>query len=309
MFMVPKRQKGANYTRSEIHLLLDKIKPYIHVIENKKTDTATVSLKYRVWSAVTQNYNEANPIAVRKGSQLKTLYENIKKRTKKEIHARQVYMDKCAAGETNNPEPKKIIDVGRRLIRMVPTLRDLWKNVVLAEERAHQKKINNPLTVNTADKSSTSQNQLPITESCDNPVTVKHEIIHNQDDFTETVGEISHEQNEVRALPNFHGYAIITNDNMEEVPSAMDTNLINDNSRDLTLCAVEREIKKRELEKLDLDIQMKKLELQFLKGRLKEQEINLKFKELEYEIKRSEFEKRLNEGIVVINQFEQPACN
>lgn len=87
-----RREKSANYTRNEKHLLLDSILPYLNDIENKKTDAMTVDIKVKSWNAVATHYNNVNVKAQRRVSQLKTLYENIKKRTKKDVLTYQVIM-------------------------------------------------------------------------------------------------------------------------------------------------------------------------------------------------------------------------
>ncbi|KRT84790.1 hypothetical protein AMK59_1403 [Oryctes borbonicus] len=283
-----RREKSANYTRNEKHLLLDSVLPYLNVIENKKTDSMTIDIKVRAWNAVGARYNAVNAKAQRRVSQLKTLYENIKKRTKKDIIAYQAEFMKSSEGKS---PPKRIDDVSWRLIKTVPTLKTLWKNTILTKQDLAKDK-GDPLTLDDAE-SSALQDQSPVAEDF---VDVKHEIIHNQDNFIETIGEINNELNEVCEVPHFHNYAITTNENVEEASSTVDINSSHrNNPRHATLCSIEMEVNKRELEKLDLDIQMKKLEVELMKGKLREQEMNLKFKELEYEIKRSEFEKQLND--------------
>lgn len=85
-----RREKSANYTHQEKHLLLNKIFPYLRVIENKKTDTLTVDAKLKSWTDIAAQYNMVNSKQQRRVGQLKTLYENIKKRTKRDILAYQV---------------------------------------------------------------------------------------------------------------------------------------------------------------------------------------------------------------------------
>lgn len=81
--MEKKRERGKNYTDKEKENLLEIISGFGSIIENKQTDGASVKLKNETWEAISELYNSTSQTGVRTASQLKLLYDGIKKRSKK----------------------------------------------------------------------------------------------------------------------------------------------------------------------------------------------------------------------------------
>lgn len=81
--MMAKRVKGKNFTSEEICTLIDLVESSIGVIENKNTDGVTVKQKNKAWEDVTNSYNAINKIT-RTTAQLKTCYDNYKRKLKKD---------------------------------------------------------------------------------------------------------------------------------------------------------------------------------------------------------------------------------
>lgn len=134
------------------------------------------------------------------------------------------------------------------------------------------------------------------TDNFDPSVIIKDEFTpHNQELTVEEIPDMNGLANEPHESPNFHNYAIPRNETAEEATDNADINFTCPDDFSNFMSAMDKELKKKELEKLDLDIQMKKLELEFMKGKLKEQEMSIKFQQLEYEIKCRELDKCLSD--------------
>ncbi|XP_028167727.1 fibrinogen silencer-binding protein-like [Ostrinia furnacalis] len=82
-----KKKRGLNYTASEKELLLDIIKSYQHIIENKETNAQMIIKKREAWDCICEKYNAVAMSGCRTVTwqQLRHLYENLKQRSKKNI--------------------------------------------------------------------------------------------------------------------------------------------------------------------------------------------------------------------------------
>lgn len=80
--MEKKRERSRNYTDADKEALLDLIKDYISIIENKKNDANSNKLKTDTWELIAQRYNCVSQTGPRNGYQLKLLYWGIKKKVK-----------------------------------------------------------------------------------------------------------------------------------------------------------------------------------------------------------------------------------
>ncbi|KAG5871442.1 hypothetical protein JTB14_027447 [Gonioctena quinquepunctata] len=79
------KKRSANYTTAEESLLVLLVKKYKHIIENKKTDTTTMTQQNDVWIKIEKEFNGESGQIYRNALVLKKKYENIKERTKKKI--------------------------------------------------------------------------------------------------------------------------------------------------------------------------------------------------------------------------------
>lgn len=82
---VDKRQRGRNYVEEEKEILLDLVEVYKDIIENKKTDSVTIEKKRRIWADITVKFNEKATTGVRTDEQLKSLYDNLKRKVRKDL--------------------------------------------------------------------------------------------------------------------------------------------------------------------------------------------------------------------------------
>lgn len=79
-----KKTRGPNFTVIEKDILINLITKYKDVVENKKTDNETNAKKNKVWRKISDEFNLKNSSCVRNTEQLKTLWENIKRTTRKD---------------------------------------------------------------------------------------------------------------------------------------------------------------------------------------------------------------------------------
>ncbi|KAF0714698.1 myb/SANT-like DNA-binding domain-containing protein 3 [Aphis craccivora] len=79
-----KRPRGKNFLESEKEMLIDLIVPHKSIIENIKTDNATNKSKDSIWEQITIDYNTHQQSGIRSISQLKNVYDNLKRVTRKE---------------------------------------------------------------------------------------------------------------------------------------------------------------------------------------------------------------------------------
>lgn len=89
-----KRKRSKNFSEEEKSYLLDIVKQYVSVIENKKTDNVTVGEKKKVWDVICRNYNSVATTGERLPSQLIALYEELKRKAKKNLAEDKVSLKK-----------------------------------------------------------------------------------------------------------------------------------------------------------------------------------------------------------------------
>lgn len=83
-----KRRK--NFTEREKMLLMEVAKEFVTIIDNKKTDGPTVEAKKQAWRALASKYNAVSETGVRTEKQLHALYDNLKKRARRNINGDKV---------------------------------------------------------------------------------------------------------------------------------------------------------------------------------------------------------------------------
>ncbi|KAK4885090.1 hypothetical protein RN001_001361 [Aquatica leii] len=110
-----KRQKGKNFSDNEISLLIDVVSKFIVIVENKKTDGSTVKDKNDCWQRIADEFNASALEASRSAGQLKTYYDNFKRKTRKQNADDKAEFYKTGGGSfTKNLGP-----CGERLISML----------------------------------------------------------------------------------------------------------------------------------------------------------------------------------------------
>lgn len=78
-------KRSKNFTEREKMLLIEVAKEYLHVIDNKKTDGSSVEAKKQAWLELTNKYNAVSETGLRTEKQLHALYDNLKKKARKNM--------------------------------------------------------------------------------------------------------------------------------------------------------------------------------------------------------------------------------
>lgn len=84
--MEVKKKRSANFSSEEISILMKYILEEINIIENKKTDGATLRDKQNAWKNIQQKFNSCAKDHQRDIITLKMKYDNIKKNLKKKLN-------------------------------------------------------------------------------------------------------------------------------------------------------------------------------------------------------------------------------
>ncbi|KAF9813603.1 hypothetical protein SFRURICE_014981 [Spodoptera frugiperda] len=78
-------KRSKNFTEKEKMFLLEVATDFVSVIDNKKTDGTTVEAKKQAWTALAKKYNAVSETGHRTEKQLHALYDNLKKKARKNI--------------------------------------------------------------------------------------------------------------------------------------------------------------------------------------------------------------------------------
>lgn len=81
------RLRAPNFTSSEAFHLCEILENYKHIIENKKTDGASLHDKQNAWLKVVEEYNSTTTTYSRTIESLQQCYKNMKKNAKKQLSA------------------------------------------------------------------------------------------------------------------------------------------------------------------------------------------------------------------------------
>lgn len=86
-------KRSANFNFEEIAKLMELVKKYKNIIENKKSDQVFLGEKLATWKKIADEFNSSSTLIYRDFKTLKSKYENIKKTSKKKFaeEKRQVY--------------------------------------------------------------------------------------------------------------------------------------------------------------------------------------------------------------------------
>lgn len=78
-----KRTRSINYSQDEKQLLLDLMKNFKHIIDNKRTNTRANKQKEWVWHSICKKFNSIAPNNVHRSYySLRKYYENMKKKNR-----------------------------------------------------------------------------------------------------------------------------------------------------------------------------------------------------------------------------------
>ncbi|CAH1099699.1 unnamed protein product [Psylliodes chrysocephalus] len=101
--MEGKRQRSTNFSHAEQSILLNIISKYKNKIENKKTDSVSVTEKNRTWEKIQEEFNALAPDhSYRAAVMLKKFYENKKKNVRKVAALEKTEIIKTGGGPPPN---------------------------------------------------------------------------------------------------------------------------------------------------------------------------------------------------------------
>uniref|UniRef100_A0A2A4J6K5 Regulatory protein zeste n=1 Tax=Heliothis virescens TaxID=7102 RepID=A0A2A4J6K5_HELVI len=83
------RKRSPNWLMQEKMLLVDLVTEHFNIVENKRTDTASIKQKNAEWVKISEEYNSQTQFIHRTAENLKAQWESLKKATKKELSAKQ----------------------------------------------------------------------------------------------------------------------------------------------------------------------------------------------------------------------------
>ena len=81
--METKRKRNVNFCKTEEELLVELVKKYEQVIENKKTDAVMWKEKESCWTELAAEFNSVGLLVPRTVVQLQLKYKNLKKVVRK----------------------------------------------------------------------------------------------------------------------------------------------------------------------------------------------------------------------------------
>jgi len=74
-----KHIRNVNFSATEEELLMELVKKYHNIIENKKTDMVMWKEKEECWRKISEEFNSQGVLAAQSCAQLQLKYENLKK--------------------------------------------------------------------------------------------------------------------------------------------------------------------------------------------------------------------------------------
>ncbi|XP_062584822.1 myb/SANT-like DNA-binding domain-containing protein 3 [Saccostrea cucullata] len=110
------RQKSANFSELEKEILLELIHARKDIIENKQNDGRMVSKKNTEWINIEKEFNSRHGVNKRTITQLKSLWKNLKARTKSAVAKER--RDKIKTG--GGPSGKSLDKISSTISEMLP---------------------------------------------------------------------------------------------------------------------------------------------------------------------------------------------
>ncbi|KAG5871038.1 hypothetical protein JTB14_010589 [Gonioctena quinquepunctata] len=115
-----KKIRGRTFLRQEIDTLLEFVKKYYCVIENKGTDAVTWKTKQQCWEKISAEFNSAGIYGRRSATQLHNKWNLLKKTARREYVGEKKYAMGTGGGEYKAPGisdvSKKIHELGAQTI-------------------------------------------------------------------------------------------------------------------------------------------------------------------------------------------------
>ncbi|XP_046985889.1 myb/SANT-like DNA-binding domain-containing protein 3 [Schistocerca americana] len=119
------KRRTPNFSKYEIDVLLELVGANASVLENKKTDGCSLKEKQAMWSHMEAQFNSTPGVTKRSCDRLKTCYENMKRRLRKDLAEEKVEVYKTGGGK---PTQKTTIHDRAKLLEIVGSSMKPLKN-------------------------------------------------------------------------------------------------------------------------------------------------------------------------------------
>jgi Myb/SANT-like DNA-binding domain len=80
-----------NYSPYEQNLLIELVRKYKNVVENKETNAAMILKKRKSWEAISEEFNADSMVTKRVSDQLSKKWKNLKSKGAKEVRRQNYY--------------------------------------------------------------------------------------------------------------------------------------------------------------------------------------------------------------------------
>ncbi|RVE41428.1 hypothetical protein evm_013922 [Chilo suppressalis] len=99
------KKRTINFSSDEKRILTELVLKYRDIVENKRTDATTNSVKIKGWIRLTEEFNTISTYCHRTHTVLKCCWENIKRQSKKDRAARKKSLFMTGGGKPPSPAP------------------------------------------------------------------------------------------------------------------------------------------------------------------------------------------------------------
>ncbi|XP_069686925.1 uncharacterized protein [Periplaneta americana] len=119
-------RRARNFDEFEKNLVIELVSEYEDIIENKKTDGATVKMKNAAWEEIALKYNASSSCHTgsRTAKQLHALYDCLKKIARKELNNDKIEFYKTGSG----PYRPKLTETSEKIINLLKSQFDSVKS-------------------------------------------------------------------------------------------------------------------------------------------------------------------------------------
>ncbi|XP_069672712.1 myb/SANT-like DNA-binding domain-containing protein 3 [Periplaneta americana] len=110
------RVRAPNFNKYEVEILIELIQKYKHIIENKKTDGVSLKEKDATWRKIANEFGHLPGITQRTYENLKTAYENLKTKARRDSANDRLEKYKTDGGIGG---PSKLDEIGERILDII----------------------------------------------------------------------------------------------------------------------------------------------------------------------------------------------
>ncbi|XP_071574494.1 uncharacterized protein [Temnothorax nylanderi] len=101
--MAQMEKRGANFTKTEVDLLIDITLKYKHIVENKRTDATTWKDKNEAWEKICNEFNAVSGNFPRSTKTIRAKYDTVKKNIRKKCSLLKSEQTKTGGGQCPVP--------------------------------------------------------------------------------------------------------------------------------------------------------------------------------------------------------------